>query len=108
MARDDDLVCEVEFTFRFTRTAGDWPEESGLYGFVRQGTDKRWEFLYVGQADNLGTYLPNHRRWQEAQRDYGATHIVYRPTPNMTEPTRKGYERVLVHEYQPPMNSHYR
>lgn len=101
-------MWKVDFRFSFSGTAGRWPLEPGLYGFVRQGSDGLWVFLYVGQTDNLGTYLPTHRRWREAQRQYGATHIVYRPTPEMTEATRKGYERVLVHEFQPPMNRHYR
>ena len=104
----DDVVWKVEFPFHLTETSDDWPEEPGLYGFVRQEADGSWVFLYVGQTKNLCTYLPTHPRWQEAQRQYGATHIVFEPTPDLTLATRKGYERVLVHEFQPPMNTHYR
>ena len=83
----------------------DWPAESGVYVFAglvpAAGDELQWHALYVGETQDLSDRLPAHERWSAAQR-LGATHIHVRPAPDPID--RVVLQRMLIQDYQPPLN----
>lgn len=81
-----------------------WNPVPGLYifSYVSEG---RWIPLYVGQAENFQTRMPNHDRLDEAVRN-GATHIHAKVCSQQA--FRDRWEQLLIQHLQPPMNIHYR
>ena len=86
-----------------------WHEVPGLYVFAFRGkadpAHHQWRAVYVGRTHNFATRLPNHEKWQEAER-LGATHIHARVI--QPEGAREVLEHLLILEYQPILNVQYR
>lgn len=83
---------------------GGWNDVSGLYIFAFERSDG-WYPVYVGQAESFQARLPNHERLPEAiQR--GATHIHALVVPNKSD--RDNWERLLIQNLQPPLNTQHR
>jgi hypothetical protein len=62
-----------------------------------------WVVRYIGQAENAATRMPNHERWNEAVRSYGATHVLNH-VGSQSKETRETEERDLILSHNPPMN----
>lgn len=66
-----------------------------------------WKVHYIGQTDDASLRMPNHDRWDEATKKYGATHILsHQSLPN--EQTRCDEEKDLIQSHDPPMNTYHR
>ena len=83
---------------------GPWNSVPGLYIFARP-SGANWSAVYVGQADDLSTRLPNHNRLDEAVRA-GATQIHAMVEHLQAE--RDRLERLLIQHLQPPLNAQHR
>lgn len=80
----------------------DWDVVAGLYIFSYQGATTSWHALYVGQTDDFSSRLPSHDRLNEAVQ-LGATHIHACVVPSQSN--RDLWERQLIQNLQPPLNS---
>jgi hypothetical protein len=81
-----------------------WRAAAGLYIFASLTKDG-WYPLYIGQADDFSSRLPNHERLEEAVR-LGATHIHAVVVPHAAN--RDKWERMLIQNFRPPMNTRLR
>lgn len=79
----------------------DFPSKSGVYVFDK-GSSADKKAYYVGESGDLADRLDNHEKWPAAAR-LGATHIHIRLVPE-GEAARKGMEKELIDEYDPPLN----
>ncbi len=77
-----------------------WKAVPGLYIFAFLTKDG-WSPLYVGQAEDLSDRLPGHERLDEAVR-LGATHIHAVVVQQASD--RNLWEKMLIQNFQPPMN----
>lgn len=92
----------LEFTVYDSNTR--WNKVGGLYIFAYN--DKQyWRALYVGQADDFSTRMPNHDRLDEAVQQ-GATHI--HAVSVALAANRDKWEKMLIQHLQPPMNVQHR
>jgi hypothetical protein len=84
-----------------------WNEVGGCYIFAKV-ENGRLVILRVGKCDSFrGRPMPpKHECWEEAVRDYGATHLLVRVVPNAL--AQAAEEQDLIAAYNPPMNQHYR
>jgi len=93
----------LEFTIYGTNPSG-WNKVGGLYIFT-YFDGQYWRALYVGQAQDFSSRLPNHERLAEAIRR-GATHIHAVVIPQAAN--RDTLEALLISHLQPPMNEQLR
>lgn len=93
------------FTYSVYTFNADWSRVAGNYAFSYRNAQGLWVILYVGQADDFASRMPNHERWAEATR-HGATHVLARSNAG-GEAARLAEERDLIHAYDPPMNVHH-
>ena len=97
------------YNFSVHPVTADWPGESGLYIFAALATNRlvipQWCAVYVGEARNFATRLPNHERWAEAVR-LGTTHVHLRIEYDLA--LRLVLEKNLIQRYQPPLNVQHR
>lgn len=59
---------------------------------------------YIGETGDATSRFPGHDYWDEAVRDYGATHVLACVAPAATE-KRRAWERTLIQAFNPPMNT---
>jgi len=83
-----------------------WNDVPAIYMLVPRKVGA-WAVHYIGQCDSAKTRMPTHERWEEAVRDYGATHIITHLAPR-DEAVRKTEEQDLILSHDPPMNVHHR
>lgn len=88
----------LEFTVYNSNTG--WNKVAGLYIFAYVGGEY-WRSLYIGQAEDFSTRMPNHERLEEAVQQ-GATHIHAAVVPLAAN--RDKWEKMLIQHLQPPMN----
>lgn len=100
------------YTFNILEEPIKWswiPEVGGLYVFARQGksglSSLGWQPLYIGQATQLHTYLPTHRKLPAA-RHHGMTALHYMRLENET--SRLAIEKEMIQCYQPILNVQHR
>lgn len=100
-------VSGVKYLYFPADLSQPWKKEGGNYLFC-SWNGQAWVIQYVGECQSFTTRMPpNHERWDEAARDYGATQIFGHLTPT-GEDARKREERDLIAAYNPPMNIHHR
>ena len=73
--------------------------------FASLGQNQKWNIYYVGQCDSFESRLPNHERWEEAQR-LGATHVL--AVVLSLKGSRDSLEQSSIADLQPPLNVHHR
>ena len=91
-------------TFTVCDMTANWNDVPGIYIFTAVSNGK-WCPVYIGQTDSFATRLPNHDRWDHAQRS-GATH-VHAMVVNIAA-DRDAIEQGLIRVFQPPLNNHHR
>lgn len=84
---------------------GDWNKVSGLYIFAHMTDAIHWRAIYVGQAEDFSSRIPNHEKWSLA-RQHGATHIHAVVVPQAAN--RDTWEKRLIAYLQPPLNVQHR
>jgi hypothetical protein len=80
--------------------------EGGNYMWIRRLPTGNWLPVYVGQADDISTRIPNHERLADAMRA-GATHLMAHTTP-AGEKARLDEERDLIAHWNPALNTHHK
>jgi excinuclease UvrABC nuclease subunit len=80
--------------------------EAGNYMFVKALANGNYLPVYIGQADNLRTRLPNHERMQDAIKA-GAT-LVYAHTNSAAESARLNEEQDLIQRWNPVLNTQHK
>ncbi len=83
----------------------DWNKVPGLYVFAYMINDTQWHAVYVGQADDFSSRIPDHEKWSSAVR-LGATHVHALAVPLAAN--RDTWERRLIAELQPNLNVQHR
>jgi hypothetical protein len=85
--------------------AGDWREVSGIYIFCRREPNGGHTPLYIGQTINLRQRIPQHEMWPEAVRlGADSVHVaLVSGAQNLDY-----FERVLIAEFDPILNTHHR
>ena len=76
-------------------------KDGGVYIFAKFNLSGTWNALYIGETESFAERLPNHEKWDRAER-MGATHIHLRVY--YTEAMRKSVEKELINYYRPPLN----
>lgn len=79
-----------------------WSNIAGVYLFCTNSGNNKWKALYIGQTESLASRLPNHDRWDEAER-LGATHIHVKAVRD--EKQRLAIEESLLGQYKPALNT---
>ena len=83
-----------------------WNDVPGVYIFAGPaGQPNRWTAFYIGQCASFKDRLPNHERWDEAER-LGATHIHARRV--QSQASRDELEASLIDGCDPPLNRQHR
>ncbi|HEX6859166.1 MAG TPA: hypothetical protein VF138_03060 [Caulobacteraceae bacterium] len=100
MARTFDFAGESGQTYRYTLLEGQtiWPS-GGNYVYVKT-TKSGPKVIYVAETESLFRGL--RERWEEAERDHGATDIFLRL--NITGSVRRAERDDIAANYRPPMN----
>jgi excinuclease UvrABC nuclease subunit len=94
------------YEYWFLDLHGSIKSEPGNYMFVRRLPNGNFSPLYIGQADNLASRIPNHERLADARRA-GATHVMAHTTQG-GEAARLAEERDLIQRWQPQLNVQHR
>lgn len=76
--------------------------EPGNYVFARLNMARRWEAIYVGQAENLSTRFKSHHQ-QPCIDHYSATHI-HAHLNDAGDQARLDEETDIRRKYRPPCN----
>jgi hypothetical protein len=82
----------------------EWNSVSGIYIFAYDD-GQFWRSIYVGQAKDFSSRIPNHEQWDLARR-HGATHVHAKVVP--LSANRDTWERLLIEHLQPTLNVQYR
>jgi hypothetical protein len=94
---------------RYSFTVSDGPAalRSGpaVYMFARRGVGG-WRIFHVGECADAKTGFRDHERWEEAVRNYGATHILTCAAPK-GDAARKRIESDLILAHDPVMDVQY-
>ena len=98
-----DKVTWLTHEFSVHQHGDNWNAVPGLYIFTGVNREQKWYPLYVGQAVSLAERIPNHERWQEAQR-LGATHVHAMVVKEAA--MRDAIEKQLCSSFQPCLNTH--
>lgn len=88
------------FKFDLYRQELDWPECPGVYMFVTE-TATAPVVHYVGKCDEFCSRMPNHDRWEEAQRK-GATLVA--ACEVQSDEDRSALEVTLIQHWKPDLN----
>jgi hypothetical protein len=92
----------------FYESIAPWKPVPAIYMFAgRYSLLGGWFVAYVGQTGDASDRFPDHERWSEAQRKYGATHILTHIS-SPSQSVRESEERDLILALNPPMNVHHR
>ena len=86
--------------------AKDIQAQPGNYMFVKETKKDFWQPVYIGQADNLKTRLPNHPELPCVKREGGTRAMGH--TNSKSEQTRKNEEADLIGYWNPPCNQQHR
>lgn len=86
-----------------------WNKVPLIYMFFADWADGRINpaIPYIGETGDATSRLPDHDRWEDAVRDYGATHVLAKVAPHNLE-ARRDLERTLIRAYNPPMNTQHK
>ena len=82
----------------------EWNAVAGLYIFA-YADSKSWYALYVGQTTDFSDRIPGHELWDNAVQ-LGATHIHALKVSQAA--TRDKWEKMLIQNLQPSLNTQYR
>jgi excinuclease UvrABC nuclease subunit len=94
-----------QWTFTVHPFNAAWNDVPGIYIFAGLNQQRRWVPLYMGQASSLRGRLCGHEQAAPAMRS-GATHV--HAAVFQLQQHRDLVERMLIAQYEPQLNQHYR
>ena len=100
-----EYVSWRNYKFEVNDPARRWDDVEGVYIFAKLDAERRWEAIYIGQAESFRNRFSSHERWEDAEYR-GVTHIHTRTERNYMQRCR--VEEELIEYYQPPLNSHHK
>jgi excinuclease UvrABC nuclease subunit len=77
------------------------PSVPGIYMLCYFDPTSTYRPLYIGQALNLKDRLARHEQWGPALQR-GASAVLVAKVPGQAD--RDSFERLLIEEFQPPLN----